>query len=226
VAAAEANLKVAWIEAPFDGTITDISALPGDLVNQNEPAFILNNLETLQIDLEISEIDINQIEVGQQVLITFDAIPVTEYEGVVIEVSIDGIESAGVVDFPVVVQITNPDDQIHLGMTASVEIIVVQQEEALLIPNQAIYVEEGVQVVYQLTNQGDLVAVPVVLGFSSNTYSEVLESGLVEGEQIVLNPSVILNQSNADDSFDQFREMGGENGEGPGAGPGQFFRGE
>lgn len=226
VAAAEANLNAAWIEAPFDGTITDVSAIPGDLVNPNEQAFILNNLETLLIDLEISEIDINQIEIGQQVLITFDAIPVTEYEGVVVEVSMDGIETAGVVDFPVIVQITNPDEQIRLGMTASVEIIVVQQDAALLIPNQAIRVEDGIQVVYYLDNQGNMVAVPVVLGFSSNTYSEVLESSLADGDQIVLNPSVILNQTTGDESFDQLREMGGESGEGPGAGPGQFFGGD
>lgn len=226
VAASQATLAQDAITAPFDGTITDVSALLGDLVNPNEQAFILNNLETLLIDLEISEIDINQIEVGQQVLITFDAIPVMEYEGVVIEVSMDGVETAGVVDFPVVVQITNPDDQIRLGMTASVEIIVVQQDAALLIPNQAIRVEEGVQVVYQLDKQGNMVAVPIVLGFSSNTYSEVLESSLASGDQIVLNPSVILNQTTGDESFNQLREMGGESSEGPGAGPGQFFGGE
>jgi hypothetical protein len=90
---------------------------------------------------------------------------------------------------------------------------VVQQEAALLIPNQAIRVEDGVQVVYQLNDAGSMESVPVVLGFSSNTSSELLNSSLVEGDEIVLNPSVVLNS--AELSIAELQELNQENGGGP-----------
>jgi HlyD family secretion protein len=220
VAAAEASLKTALIDVPFDGTITDVNVIPGDIVNVNESAFTINNLDILLIDLDVSEIDINQIDLEQEAVITFDAIPLTEYQGTVVEVSMDGIESNGLVDFPVVIQITNPDEQIRLGMTASVEIIVEKQEEALLIPNQAIRVDEGVQVVYQLDGDNNFVSVPVVLGYSSDTFSEVLSSSLQEGDLVVINPSVLLNQT--EDMFARAREVRNEN---LSEGPGVFFGG-
>ncbi len=222
VAAAEANLKQAWIEAPFSGTITSVDVLPGDLVSQKEQAFILNDLNTLLVDLEISEVDINQIKVGQQVTISFDAIPVKQYQGEVVEVSIDGIDSQGVVDFPVVVEITNADGDIRLGMTASVDILVVQDEEALLVPNQAIRVEEGTQVVYTVNKQGEIEAVPVVLGFSSSAYSEVLDSTLAAGDEIIQNPAVVLAQGGAM-NLSQIRNIAGDNAPQPG---GMFGGGE
>jgi HlyD family secretion protein len=220
VAAVEASLKTALIDAPFDGTITEVNVISGDIVNVNESAFSINNLDILLIDLDVSEIDINQIDLEQEAVITFDAIPLTEYVGTVVEVSMDGIESNGLVDFPVVVQITNPDEQIRLGMTASVEIIVEKQEEALLIPNQAIRVDEGVQVVYQLDGDNNFVSVPVVLGYSSDTFSEVLSSSLQEGDLVVINPSVLLNQT--EDMFARAREVRNET---LSEGPGVFFGG-
>jgi multidrug efflux pump subunit AcrA (membrane-fusion protein) len=91
---------------------------------------------------------------------------------------------------------------------------VVQQEASLLIPNQAIRVEDGVQVVYQLNDQGTLEAVPVVLGFSSNTSSELLDSILVEGDEIVLNPSLVLNSA-GELSIEQLQELNQDTGGGP-----------
>ena len=61
IAAAQATLSQAWIEAPFNGTITLAIPQPGDLVTLNTSAFRVDELSSLFVDLAVSEVDINQI---------------------------------------------------------------------------------------------------------------------------------------------------------------------
>jgi HlyD family secretion protein len=72
-------------------------------------------------------------------------------------------------------------------MTAAVNIIVDQITNALLVPNRAVRVVDGKQVVYILDN-GQLKEVEVVLGASSESQSEVVSGNLQVGDEIVLNP--------------------------------------
>jgi HlyD family secretion protein len=161
---------------------------PGDQVNPGTLAFRIDDLSRLLVDLEVSEIDINQIEVGQQVLMSFDAILAQEYTGDVLEVALVGSEQQGVVNFNVTVELQDPDDNVRPGMTSAVNIVVSQLEEALLVPNRAVRVLEGQRVVYTLSSGGELDPIPVTLGASSDTHSEILDSDLQEGDAVVLNP--------------------------------------
>ncbi|MGB7114552.1 MAG: efflux RND transporter periplasmic adaptor subunit, partial [Anaerolineales bacterium] len=187
VAAAEATLKQAWIEAPFDGTITNAKPQPGDQVAPNMEAFRLDDLSRLLMDVEVSEVDINRIRVGQDVEISFDAILDKEYHGAVIEVDPVGTSNQGVVDFTVTVELTDADEGVKPGMTAAVNTIVEYLEDVLLVPNRAVRFVEGQRVVYILVdNQPSPVS--ITLGVSSDTMSEVLEGELQVGDLIVLNP--------------------------------------
>ena len=188
VASAEAALSQAWIEAPFTGVITLSEPQIGDQVSPNAFAFRLDDLSTMYVDLQVSEIDINEIAPGQIVTMTFDAIRGGEYHGVVIEVGLVGSQQQGVVNFPVTVELSDADSRIRPGMTSSVDIVVSQGEEALLVPNQAIRVIDGLQVVYILDTSGGQAAVEIALGASSDTYSEVLEGELEAGDLVILNP--------------------------------------
>jgi HlyD family secretion protein len=213
VASAEAALSLAWIEAPFSGTITGAEPQPGDQVSPNSFAFRLDDLSQLFVDLQVSEIDINEITPGQLVTMTFDAIRGSEYRGVVVEVGLIGSNVQGVVNFPVTVELNDADSRIRPGMTSSVDIVVSQGEETLLIPNQAIRVVDGVQVVYIMNSTGNQVAVPIILGASSDTQSEVLEGNIEASDLVILNPNMDdgieeLNFfSNDPDEMNRMREL-------------------
>jgi len=190
VTAAEATISQAWVEAPFAGTITESYPIVGDQVSPQTPAFRLDDMSKMFIDLDVSEIDISRIEVGQPAAITFDAIRGKEYEGKVTEVGLVGKEKQGVVYYPVTVLITNVDEDILPGMTATVEIIIHSSDEALLVPNQAIRVINDSLVVYKLDSSGTLKAVEIQLGESSDTYSQVIGGALDQNDLIVLNPTM------------------------------------
>ncbi len=189
IAAAQATLNQAWIEAPFDGEIALAEPQVGDQVGPNTPAFRLDDLSTLFVDLAVSEVDINQIEVGQEAFMTFDAIRAKEYHGIVSTVDRVGTSNQGVVDFNVTVRLTDADEQVKPGMTAAVNIIVNQLDYVLLVPNRAVRFKDGQQVIYLL--RGDkIVATNIKLGANSDTNSEVIEGDLNVGDVIILNPPV------------------------------------
>jgi HlyD family secretion protein len=194
IAAAKANLKLGRIEAPFTGTITSVEIKSGDRVGVGTVAFGLADLSRLLVEVEVSEVDINRIRLGQPVSLNFDAILDRTYQGEVVEISMTGVVVQGVVNFNVTVELIEPDDLIKSGMTAAVNIVVDQIEDVLMVPNRAVRVHDGDRVVYVLEG-GSLKAVKVVLGVSSEVYSEVLESELQEGDLIVLNPPSMFDPS-------------------------------
>jgi HlyD family secretion protein len=186
VAAAEATLATARVSAPFSGTITTVDAIAGDLVNPGSPAFTLTDLSHLYVDVGISEVDINQVQIGQDAMLVFDAVIDQEYHGEVVAVALTGTAVQGVVNFQVTVELLDADEAVKPGMTAAITIVVNRIEDVLLIPNRAVRVEDGQRVVYVMRD-GLPEMVSVQLGASSEMYSELVEGDLQEGDLIVLS---------------------------------------
>lgn len=187
IAAAEATLELAQIKAPFAGTITNIEVKPGDKVSPGQSAIHLFDLVPLYIHADISEVDINKIEVGQLVVLNFDAVLDRQYEGVVDQVGLIGTPMQGIVNFRVTIELINPDEMIRPGLTAAVNIVVSEIDDVLLVPNRAVRVEEGQRVIY-INRNGVPEAIPIELGASSEVFSEVAGGDLEEGDLIILNP--------------------------------------
>jgi HlyD family secretion protein len=192
VDAIQATLNLQTIKAPFDGTITDIKAKVGDQVNPGTAAFRIDDLTPLIVDVQISEVDINRISIGQAVNMTFDAIQGKQYAGNVSGVGKVGTAVSGSVNFTVTIELTNPDEAVRPGMTAAVNIVVNQLNNALLVPNRAVRLKDGQRVVYVLVG-GTPTVTPIVLGASSESFSEVASGNVKEGDQVVLNPPTELS---------------------------------
>jgi len=191
VNAAQATLNMARLVAPFAGTITDAHPLSGDQVTAGTLGFRVDDLSRLYVDVEISEVDINSIAVGQPVTLTFDAILGQEYHGEVTQVSQAGNTVQGVVNFTVTVRITDADEQVKPGMTAAVTIVVKEIKDVILVPNRAVRVVDGKKVVYVLRD-GLPVQVEVRLGSSSETMSVLAGGELKVGDLVILNPPAIF----------------------------------
>jgi HlyD family secretion protein len=214
IAGAQASLDAVFITAPFDGVITAVEVLPGDLVAPNSLAFRIDNLINLLVDVAVSEVDINQISIGQPTKLAFDAILGKEYQGEVVSVSPVGILQQGLVSFEVTIKVLDADEEVRPGLTAAVQIVVRQVEDALLIPNRAVRWVRGEQVVYVSTageapSLENLKRVPVTLGASSDEFTEILEGDLEDGDYVVLNPPSVS-------IFDEMEPGMGPPGMGPG----------
>ena len=187
VAAIQATIDMSIISTPFDGTITDMSVMVGDLVSPGKFAFRVDDLSHMLVDVQIPEVDINRIKTGQPVEITFDAITATAYEGRVVDVARVGSVFNGIVNFNVTIEILNPDEQVLPGMTAAVNMIVNQLTDVLTVPNRAVRFVDGKRVVYVLKNNTPT-PVQIEIGASSDSVSEITAGDLKIGDIIILNP--------------------------------------
>ncbi len=187
IAAAQATLNLMHLTAPFDGIITQVNILPGDPVTPGTLAFRIDALSHLYIEVGISEVDINSVQEGQEVTITLDGAPGKEYHGKVVEVGKVGTLQNQAVTFNVRVEITDADEQVHPGMSATVQILVREIPDALLIPNRAVRLVDGKYTVYVL-RQDQVVPLEIRLGASGDTMSMLLSDNLQEGDLLVLNP--------------------------------------
>lgn len=187
IAAAQSALDMKQLTAPFKGTITEIYLKPADQIAPGTTAMRIDNLSWLEVDVQVSEVDINRIQIGQPVSLSFDAILDREYHGTVIEVARVGTVVQGVVQFNVTVELNDADEDVRPGMTAAVNIVVEQLDNVLLVPNRAVRLVNGKRVVYVLQDQ-QLETVQITLGATSDIESEVVDGELRVGDLIVLNP--------------------------------------
>ena len=184
---AQATINLARVIAPFAGTVTEAYPLPGDQISAGATAFRLDNLSSLMVDVKVSEVDINNVSMGQPVTLTFDAILGREYHGEVIEVTQAGTSEQGVVNFTVTVELTDADSLVKPGMTAAVNIVVQEMQDVLLVQNRAVRLVDNQRVVYVLEN-GQPVKKGITLGSSSDTLSVIAGGEVNEGDLIILNP--------------------------------------
>jgi len=192
VTATRAILNTASIIAPFSGIVTEIQSMVGDQVSPGLPAFRVDDLSRLLVDVQVSEVDINSVKVNQPVTLSFDAILDITYHGEVISVAQVGNSSQGAVTFTVTVELKDADKYVKPGMTSAVTIVVNQLDNILLVPNRAVRLINNQRVVYILVN-GAAKEVKITLGATSGIDSEVLSGDLKEGDLIILNPPSNFN---------------------------------
>ena len=204
VQALENTINEARIIAPFDGTVTEISYFPGETVESGTVTVQLDDLDHLVVPVDVSEIDVAKVNIGQPVVVTFDAIPFKEYSGVVSSISTAGTDESGSVEFRVTVTIEDADVSVKPGFTAVVSIITSQAEDALLVPNQALRSKNGNDMVMVVGEEGTPLPVMVEVGASSDAFTEITSGDIAEGDQLI-----VVNDTSGNVFGGGFGVMGG-----------------
>jgi HlyD family secretion protein len=190
VSDAEAALAGTQLVAPFDGTVLEIYVSAGDPVAASTPIVTLADLDSFQVVSSVDETTIRQVSAGQGAAITFDAYPDQVFDGEVLSVPLQGTLQGGVTVYEVPLSLVGTEVlNLLVGMTANVEIQVGQATDALLVPAMALVkAGGGYQVLVPNTADpaaGEPEAVPVQVGLSDGTYTQVLK-GLNVGDQVLV----------------------------------------
>ena len=194
------------ITAPISGTVIEKALKEGDKVNSMDSGTLttLFDLSRLKLQMNVSELNIGQVQVGQEVEITAEALPGETYHGRVEKVSINGTTTNGFTTYPVTIEVEEYG-QLTPGMNVSAQIIVSRVEQALCVPVSAVNSDQTVLVAGEgaLTPDGsgvaDLAAAQrreVTLGAGDQEYVQIL-SGLSRDE-VVLVPSLPQGQPEDD----------------------------
>ena len=195
------------ITAPISGTIIEKDAKVGDAVKTGDTLCIVYDLSYLEMSINVDELQISSISVGQQVQITADAVPDKTYVGTVTRVSMKGKSDGGTTTYPVTIRIDDTDG-LRPGMNANAEIVVAEANNALVVPNAAVVRGSYVLVTKDSPSAANadtameapegFVYVPVKTGVSDDDYTQIV-SGIQEGDTIGYDPSSVSSDSYYDD---------------------------
>ncbi|MBD3362813.1 efflux RND transporter periplasmic adaptor subunit [Candidatus Dojkabacteria bacterium] len=183
---AQYNLDNAQIIAPFTGTIIDIPFKEGDIYMGGEMGarpVRLVDMDKFKVEAEVNELDIVDMYVGQKAIVEFDGLPDESFEGEVTKISLNPLVKDGVVIYIVDVTFERPDN-VYLGMTANVEFVIKEEENALYIPISAFDIEDGKYYVQVKTEENKIERRKIEIGIQSDTDAQILE-GLKEGDIVV-----------------------------------------
>ncbi len=190
----EMSLARASLNAPISGTVTEVLTKPGDVVAIGTQAMRIDDFSQRHVIVQVPEIDIVRVRMGQAATLTIDALGGRLYHGEVITVSRVGKQSLGNIEFEVEVRIIDGDDSVQPGMTAAVSVVVEERTNVVLIPNRAVRRLNGQTVVY-LLSEGAATPVNVTLGLSDETNSELLAGAVQPGDPVILDPPSSATQS-------------------------------
>ena len=183
------------ITSPISGTVIEKNLKAGDQLNGGDSGAmaVIYDLSQLELQMDVSELDIGQIQPGQTVEITAEALPGQTFTGVVEKVSVNGTTTDGFTTYPVTILLSEYGD-LNPGMNVSADIIVERSENALCVPAEAVnsdgtvlvagegaFAEDGVTI----ADPSKIESRPVTLGRGNQDFVEIT-SGLEEGETVLL----------------------------------------
>lgn len=185
LAKARLNRTHAELVAPFAGTIATVNIKPGDNAGSGAtPAIVLVDDSTFHVDVNISEADLGKLKTGQAAEVELDALPGQTLAGTLDYIAPTGTTEQNVTTYLVRVSLKPGQQQLRVGLSAAVSIIIDKRSGVLLVPSGAVReTDSGPQVEVKSGNNTTLT--PVKIGLIGDSETEVL-SGLQEGDQVIL----------------------------------------
>ena len=170
------------VTAPVDGTVLDRTFKTGDFASAATPLATLAQPQDLCVHVDIDELYINEVGVGQAAQVTFttDQGEALVYDGTVSRKDETGVTSGGVTEYTVEISL-NDTQSLQSGMNVSVEISVGRSEGCMAVPSSAVIGGTTVQVL----RDGQPVYVKIETGLTGGGYTEIL-SGLSPDDQVIL----------------------------------------
>jgi HlyD family secretion protein len=191
---AQQRLKDTKVFAPMDGVVTARNVQRGQIISSGisnvgggTTVLTLSDLSHVYVLASVDESDIGKVALGQPAIITADAFPNLTFRGKVVRIATMGVNNSNVVTFEVKIEVLSRDKRLlKPEMTANVEIVAAEKENALLIPAEAVSRQRGKTFVEVVKNDGTTEKRQIEVGISDGVSEEVLK-GLSLGETVMVN---------------------------------------
>ena len=175
------------IKSPVTGVVLEKHYKAGDNYgsdNSEKNLMVVADMTTMVFTINVDELDIANIQVGQSVNIMADALPADFFMGTVTNASKIGSAENGVSAYPVEITVTEPGNLMS-GMNVTAEIVVGFADDVLIAPASAVFMMGGQYFATVVTTAGDGTEteeqVPVTVGLHNESFYEIVD-GLNEGD--------------------------------------------
>ncbi len=154
---AESMLSNYSIASPVDGTVLSINAKVGDNVTPgcDTPLMVVADMSRMKLVIKVDELDVGNMEEGQEVIVTAKTLPDETFYGEVTYVAGEGnIDENGVTTFDVEITVDDTED-LKAGMNVTAKIILESASNALTIPEDALHNPDGKHAYVLVKNTDD-----------------------------------------------------------------------
>jgi len=174
------------LDAPYDGTITDVMVHVGDNVKEKTPLFTIATLGKMKIRILLSDKERMQVKIGMKAIATVNG---KSYEGKVSELSLS--VNPMTQSFYADLIFDNSKREILAGTTADVKVITYENNNAVSIPRNLVKDEAGKKYVY--VAQNDIAKQNFVTITNENGSNYEIGSGLKFGDNLIVKGVVRLS---------------------------------
>lgn len=180
---AQVNYDQGLIKSPIRGRINDLAVDPGEYVNVGQTVAEIVDVSRIRININVPELDVRYLSVGQRVEVSVDAYPSESWPGEVDFVAYKADE--GTKTFPTRVVVDNADGRIRPGMLARVRLVRQVVENAVAAPLFAI-VDKGGERILFVEENGVARARNIEIGIIAGDRVQILK-GLKIGEKLIVS---------------------------------------
>ncbi len=187
VQAASADLENTLLRAPASGTVTKVDIKPGELATAQKESIILQDVDNLHIEANISEANIVSVKQGQAVEITFDSLGADrKFFAKVSQIDPASTVVSGVVNYKVTISL-DKFEEIKPGMTANVSILTGERKSVIAVPQRAVVEKDGKKTVKIVTDPKTKVfrEQEIKTGMEADGGLVEIVSGLSGGEEVI-----------------------------------------
>ena len=182
-----------FIKSPIKGTITYLNVKSDDTVSMGSPLVEVKDLNYMQVKLNLNEYDAQNVIVGNTVSVTSDAAKENEYKGIVTFIDSEARDestSRGVqVSIKIEIDLEGDITGLKPGNSAQVKILADVDENAMVIPYEALYSNDKGEKIVFTVNEGIVSKHRVFTGIESDIKLQILSETINDGMHIVLNPN-------------------------------------
>jgi HlyD family secretion protein len=178
----------------------------GETVTEGQTIISMPDTATMVAEISVHETEVDKVRPGQPATIVMDAFPDRVFQGEVIEVAPLPDQQRGWMNpdlkvYETLVRIDGSHDFLRSRMSCKVAILVAQIKDAIIVPIQVVSNRGGQKVCFVKTSQGPQERV-VRTGLFNDTFVEIVE-GLEAGEEVLLNPSMVVDRFSSSDIYGQ-----------------------
>lgn len=184
------------VVASIDGVVTALNIEEGEVPKESDVMMEIQDLSNLKIEASISEYEINDIVVGQEVTISTLGNEDKTYSGVVERIYPSGEIDGSEVFVTVLIEVLDEDQYLKPNFSANIDILIENKEDALLVPYDAlITTPKGYAIQLKTEDEETANMVRVETGIEGDLTIEVISDQLEEGMVILVDSSVDISST-------------------------------
>lgn len=191
VESANARLEKKILRAPADGTITKVDIKVGEISTPQKEVVVLQDISNLYLEANIGEGNISTIALGQNVTVSYDALPGQTFSASVSSIDPSATENGTVINYKIKALVSDVTG-IRPGMTANMAIVTAEIPNVLVLPGRVVQKDEQGEFVSVITFEKGpkrkTVRSAVTLGVKGDGDIFEIKTGVTEGQKVLWTP--------------------------------------